>query len=159
MSPDSQNQKPEWMQLTEGDPQAIEVSKASKKLPAIAVLITGAVIATGAFLANASESKNSQNSNSGEIIESGTAGSAVGISDTSTPSGIRAPGITKPNGDDNHQFGDGVPHPDDGDGDHRNPDGDKNHVGERHHDGDHGSGTAPKIPTATSTPDTTNSNS
>jgi hypothetical protein len=111
MSSDSQNEKPEWMELAEGDSPAAEIRKTSKKLPAIAVLVTGAVIATGAFLANASETNNSQNDN---------------------PAGSFQPGT-------------GGPRPDDGDGD-------------RHHDGDHGQGMAPKIPAATSSPAASGSN-
>jgi hypothetical protein len=159
MSSDSQNQKPEWMELAESDAPATEIRKTSKKLPAIAVLVTGAVIATGAFLANASESKNSQSGNPVGNFQPGNGGPTLSNSDTSTPNGMKAPGIGNPDGDGrgpdgdgDHHFGDGGPRPDDGDGDHHFPGGD------RHHDGDRGPGTAPKIPSATSTPAPTNSN-
>jgi hypothetical protein len=143
MSSDSQNEKPEWMELAEGDSPAAEIRKTSKKLPAIAVLITGAVIATGAFLANASETNNSQNDNPAGSFQPGTGGPTLSNSDTSTPNGMKAPGIGNQDGD--HHFGDGGPRPDDGDGD-------------RHHDGDHGQGMAPKIPAATSSPAASGSN-
>lgn len=50
--------KPTWFELTDGDAPSAQVTKVNKKLPAIAVLITGAVIASGAFFANASHSEN-----------------------------------------------------------------------------------------------------
>ena len=55
MTQDSQPQKPTWFQLVDSDAPSAHVTKVNKKLPAIAVLVTGAVIATGAFFASASE--------------------------------------------------------------------------------------------------------
>jgi hypothetical protein len=55
MTPNTTPEKPEWFELTDGDAPSAQVKKVGKKLPAIAVLVTGAVIASGAFFANASE--------------------------------------------------------------------------------------------------------
>lgn len=56
MTNNSESKKPEWFELTDGDAPSAQVTKVNKKLPAIAVLVTGAIIATGAFFASASES-------------------------------------------------------------------------------------------------------
>lgn len=61
MTPNTTPEKPEWFQLTDGDAPSAQVKKVDKKVPAIAVLVTGAVIASGAFFANASEKNESHN--------------------------------------------------------------------------------------------------
>jgi len=49
------NKKPEWFDLIDGDAPSARVTKINKKLPAMAILITAGVIATGTFFASSSE--------------------------------------------------------------------------------------------------------
>jgi hypothetical protein len=58
MTENLEPKKPTWFELTDGDAPSAQVTKVNKKLPAIAVLVTGAVIASGAFFAHASDSEN-----------------------------------------------------------------------------------------------------
>jgi hypothetical protein len=124
--------KPEWFELAEGDNSSAQVKKVNKKLPAVAVLITGAVIAAGAFFANASEPNANASQNSGAqtlpaASSPSASASASPSTSSSTPSGIASPGaggMQDPSkggapGDDGdgprdgrHHFGGG----DDGDG-------------------------------------------
>lgn len=161
MVPDTTPEKPEWFELAEGDAKPSKFSKVksgNKKLPAIAVLITGAVIATGAFFANAAEENHSddgfvqtdmQNPNGGApVIGDSTTATTPGAPGVQPPGS--APGMVPPNGDHD---GDGWDHHDDGDGPrppHREDgDDDGDDDGEHHRErGDHGSqGGAPTIPT------------
>jgi hypothetical protein len=130
MTPNTTPEKPEWFELAEDAAPAPEIKKVSKKLPAIAVLITGAVIATGAFFANASE---------GKVVDDQASFGAVDPSQNSLPKGF-PPAL----GDTSTALGDtstvpGINPP------HRNfDDGDG-------HDGGGNNGTL-QIPSATSSP-------
>ena len=164
---DSDPQKPEWFQLADGDAPSAQVVKVNKKLPAIAVLVTGAVIATGAFFANASENEGGDqpqiettfNTNSGAANRSDqTPASGVNpAADVASPNAVPAPGASHPGvqapggvkapgggeiGDrPSHEFGD-----DDSDGERENHDGREHHDGRER--GERG-GSAPAIPAPT----------
>lgn len=162
-------EKPEWFALADGDAPSAQVRKVSKKLPALAVLVTGAVIATGAFFANASEQED------GEKLIGNTSFNQVdntqGVSPDVTapnqnnsnnsngvhpapPKGVNPPsgGIQDPSkggvmppqerGDDDgdHEWGEGGEHEDEGR---------EGHEGRER--GEHGQrGKAPTIPSTTS---------
>ncbi len=173
MAEDLTPQKPEWFELVDGDAPSAEVRKVNKKLPAIAVLVTGAVIATGAFFANASESDIDDQQFTQSDFNPGNGAPALGSSDTSTPNGMTTPGGTPgapsgprpdgkfvphndgdgPDGDGDHQFGD-RPRPEHEDGededDHHFPGGERHERGEHEGRGSAG-GSAPKIPTPATT--------
>ena len=155
MTPNTTPEKPEWFELTDGDAPSAQVTKVNKKLPVIAVLITGAVIATGAFFANASEEKggDDQRIESVDFANPGAPAPAdSGTQQFQTPPkgpaphsdkvGVPVPPPVGQNGD--HEEGDDDEHGD-------RPDGERHERGER---GEHGerNGSAPKIPTATSSP-------
>ena len=57
MTENLEPQKPTWFELTDGDAPSAQVTKVNKKIPALAVLVTGVVIASGAFFAHASDSE------------------------------------------------------------------------------------------------------
>ena len=146
----SDNKKPEWFEMAEGDSASANVTKVNKKLPAIAVLVTGAVIATGAFFASASESDAEAE---GQPTTSITSVDNSAPTTTTSPSGTpTAPQkITKPSeggvplpSENPRRHGDG-----DGDGDHKrwgdHPERDGDHEGFGDRDGDEG-GNAPAIP-------------
>lgn len=121
--------KPEWFKLVDSDAPSAQVNKVSKKLPIAAVLITGAVIATGAFFASASENDASaEGVNQTSVAASSTTGSTTpstspsattspGIQDP-TQGGVPAPGVSREDGDDDHEWGEGREHRGDRDGDH-----------------------------------------
>ena len=150
MTPNTTPEKPEWFELADAETSPVQVTKANKKLPAIAVLITGAVIATGAFFANASEGKSGDDQAIASVSSSNTNLSSPADSETPqlpTPPKSSTPGKNKI----------GVPAPGGLNGDHEDGDGHEfgdRPAGERHERGEHGdrNGSAPKIPTATSSP-------
>ena len=106
MTPNTTPEKPEWFELADGDAPSSQVKKVNKKLPAIAVLVTGAVIASGAFFAHASEGKGGEG-NFTESFDPGNAGNAgfdplhnggpqdipPAMSDTSTAQGVKPPHV------------------------------------------------------------------
>jgi hypothetical protein len=164
MTPDTTPEKPEWFELADGDAPAAQVKKVNKKLPAIAVVVTGAIIATGAFFANASEESHTGNQVSDGNFDPGhddNPGFAPQIGDTSTATGKFTPRVRPkgplPTASDGSILPppDGDFHGDDGDGeDHgdfipgqRPP---HREDGDRHERG--GAGSAPQIPSATSSP-------
>lgn len=164
MTPDTTPQKPEWFELADGDAPAAQVTKVSKKLPAVAVLVTGAIIATGAFFANASEESHTANQVTDGNFDPGhdddSAGTAPQIGDTSTATFAphKRPNGPLPTASD----GSILPPPPGGHDDFDDEDGEEHgdfvpgqrpphrEDGDRHERG--GSGSAPTIPSATASP-------
>lgn len=152
MTQNTNPEKPEWFELVDGDAPSAQVAKVNKKLPAIAVLVTGALIATGAFFASASENHHDDDRVASVDFNSGAQGSVTNeeTSDevfTTPPKGPDAPGVApiKPPGG-------GGEREDDEDGEHEDFDEDgeheerERHEGrERHERGERG-GSAPQIP-------------
>jgi hypothetical protein len=147
MTQNTNPEKPEWFELVDGDAPSAQVTKVNKKLPAIAVLVTGALIATGAFFASASENHHDDDQVASIDFNSGAQGTVTNeeTSDevfTTPPKGPEAPGVApiKPpdgqrDGGDHDEF--------DEDGEHEER---ERHEGrERHERGERG-GSAPQIP-------------
>ena len=128
-------EKPEWFEIADSDNSTAPASKVNKKLPIVAVLVTGAVIGAGAFFANASES-NANAESSTQTTAPVTSNSSPGVADpSSAPSaGMQSPGTAT----DPTQGGIQAPHGrGDRDGDHQFGDGDGHGRGGEFHDGDH----------------------
>lgn len=159
----AESNKPEWFQIADSDNANAPELKASKRLPAVAVLVTGAVIATGAFFASASEKESVGGSAVAQVdISRENNAPLVGSSEAETLGGVVAPGaeVKKPGEpgnfeDDAHDFGNRPPHREGDDdeehefgerqehedGEERHERGERRERGERHRD----SG-APTIP-------------
>ena len=58
---DSQGNKPAWFELVDGDAPSAQVSKVDKKLPLLALIVTGVIAASGTFFATASGSNQGSN--------------------------------------------------------------------------------------------------
>ena len=144
-------QKPEWFEMAESDDASAAVTKVNKKLPAIAVLVTGVIIGAGAFFANASES-NANAESITQMVASATSSPAATdptANSSNTPStGVQSPGATAipsqggianpsqggiqaPNGRDGDRDGDGEHRFGDGDGDRHERGGDGDHDRDR----------------------------
>ena len=54
-----QSSKPAWFALVDSDAPSAQVVKVNKKLPMIALIVTGAIAASGTFFANASDKSQS----------------------------------------------------------------------------------------------------
>lgn len=97
MTENLEPKKPTWFELTDGDAPSAQVTKVNKKLPAIAVLVTGAVIASGAFFAHASDSESvgsaipSTSINQVDNNTAATTGATTEISNTQ-PAGVKNSG-------------------------------------------------------------------
>jgi hypothetical protein len=117
--------KPEWFQLIDSDAPSAQVSKINKKLPVIALIVTGVIAVSGTFFASASDSNPLvsttavsdvvDTNNRSEIAPSATpveSNSTVNVSSPVTPeNGLQNPaqgGVAAPRGD----------HEDDDDDDH-----------------------------------------
>lgn len=162
MTPEMNSQKPEWFEIAEGDARSADVRKVNKKLPAIAVLVTGAVIATGAIFANASEEQSanaqvSQSQVSTTPSPEATLDPSQSNSQSTTPGAIQNPkidGSQQQRGDyDDDDYGDD-------DGDHEehgdrpergDDDGDHDHHERREHHDRGPAGTTTVNPTLPST--------
>lgn len=116
--------KPAWFQLVDSDATSAQVSKVDKKLPVMALIVTGVIAVSGTFFATASEQGEGINSSSPSVstntvsdvvdanassASTSSAGSVNSPSNlnVSSPadkaSGIQNPaqgGITAPRGDD-----------------------------------------------------------
>jgi hypothetical protein len=55
----AQSGKPEWFQLIDSDAPSAQVTKVNKKLPVIALIVTGVIAASGTFFANATDTNQS----------------------------------------------------------------------------------------------------
>jgi len=109
--------KPSWFELADADAPSAQVRKVNKKLPAAALLVTGAVFAAGALFANTSEpsavagqSPVVQTVSSTSAASAPAVTSAPKISKASTTPAIQDPkkvGIQAPNGQrgDDHEDG------------------------------------------------------
>ena len=96
MTENLEPKKPTWFELTDGDAPSAQVTKVNKKLPAIAVLVTGAVIASGAFFANASSSEKTGSSTASTSIsqvDNSTASTTGATGDTSEISNTQPAGV------------------------------------------------------------------
>jgi len=117
MTPDTNPRKPEWFELAESDAQSTSVRKVNKKLPAIAVLITGAILGAGALFANGSGSDaNAEQAVTQTVATSSPASSPASSPTTSasaTPTAIANPahgGIQAPTGRGDDGDGEGDHH-------------------------------------------------
>lgn len=126
MTPEMNSSKPEWMDIAERDTSSAQVRKVSKKVPAIAVVVTGAIIATGAIFANASEEQNANAQVSQTQAATATPAAPPAPSQPSAPGAIQNPKI------------DGSTRPQRGDDSDGN--GGEHHVDGSQHDGDHDGG-------------------
>lgn len=138
--------KPEWFQLIDGDAPSAQVSRVNKKLPVIALIVTGVIAVSGTFFASASDSQSPASTSAiSDVVDSNStsevtpsARTAISNStvDATSPvapaNGLQDPaqgGVTAPRGDHEDEDDD---HDDDrwgwlpGHDDH-----------ERHHDEDH----------------------
>lgn len=136
--------KPEWFQLIDSDAPSAQVSRVNKKLPVIALIVTGVIAVSGTFFAAASDSQSPastsaisdvvDSNNTSEVTPSATTAISNSTVNPTSPvapaNGLQDPaqgGVTAPRGD--HEDDD---HDDDrwgwlpGHDDH-----------ERHHDEDH----------------------
>ena len=75
-----QSSKPAWFALVDSDAPSAQVVKVNKKLPVIALIVTGAIAASGTFFANASD-KNQSPTNS---IPSVSASAVSDVVDTTS---------------------------------------------------------------------------
>ena len=146
MTSEMNSHKPEWMEIAEGDDASAQVRKVSKKLPAVAVVVTGAIIATGAIFANASEEQNANAQVSQAQVSTttsaGNESTATGTTitgATATPSSPASPSQPSTPGAIQNPKIDGSVQPqrgDDGD-----EDGENEHHGDRPaHDGERDGG-------------------
>lgn len=72
-----QTSKPSWFALVDSDAPSAQVTKVNKKLPVIALFVTGAIAASGTFFANVSnQSANATSSISTNSISTGNADTA-----------------------------------------------------------------------------------
>ncbi len=145
--------KPAWFQLVDSDAPSAQVSKVDKKLPVIALIVTGVIAVSGTFFASASDSNPSvsataisdvvDTNNSSESTSSATpvnSNSTVNVSSPVVPAnGLQNPaqgGVTAPRGDqedddDDDRWGWLPGHDDDDDDDH--DDDDDDHEREERH--------------------------
>ncbi len=115
--------KPAWFQLVDSDAPSAQVSKVDKKLPLIALIVTGVIAVSGTFFATASEQNqglNNSNASVGtnaisDVVDtnngSGATTSATPVNSNSTlnitspvapANGLQNPaqgGVTAPRGD------------------------------------------------------------
>jgi hypothetical protein len=107
---DPQSRKPSWFELVDGDAPSAQVVKVNKKLPLIALFLTGTIAASGAFFAHASDG-NASTAVAATPTATATpdANSVIALS-TSAPQsptvkdpsqgGIQAPGVGHDDDDD-----------------------------------------------------------
>lgn len=151
--------KPAWFQLVDSDAPSAQVSKVDKKLPVIALIVTGVIAVSGTFFASASDSNPSvsanvisdvvDTNNTSESSSSATpvnSNSTVNVSSPVAPAnGLQNPaqgGVTAPrgdqeDGDDDDRWGWLPGHDDDDDDDdeddHEDDDEDDGHEREERH--------------------------
>ena len=113
----SEDKKPDWFELVDGDAPSAQVTKINKKLPAIAILAAGTVVALGSFFSSATESDahattssiqnqstESQGANlTSENSVSSSPAPAATINDPSQ-GGVQAPGLGGDDEGDDHDF-------------------------------------------------------
>lgn len=72
--------KPDWFQLVDSDAPSAQVAKVNKKIPAIALIVTGVIAVSGTFFANASN----ENQVIGSAVSSTAAAAVSDVVDTNT---------------------------------------------------------------------------
>lgn len=150
--------KPAWFRLVDSDAPSAQVSKVDKKLPVIALIVTGVIAVSGTFFATASEQNQVPNNSSAststnaisDVVETnngpGATAAATQVNSNSTvnvsspagaANGLQDPaqgGITAPRGD--HEEDDGDDYwgwlPGHDDDDHDEDDDDDHEREERH---------------------------
>ena len=116
----SEDKKPDWFELVDGDAPSAQVTKINKKLPAIAILAAGTVVALGSFFSSATEtdaqaiSSNTASSSAPTQVTTSSAPVATeptpqnpkkAIAAINNPSqgGVQAPGLGSDNDDDDDE--------------------------------------------------------
>ena len=143
--------KPEWFQLIDGDAPSAQVSRVNKKLPVIALIVTGVIAVSGTFFASASDSQSPASTSAiSDVVDSNStsevtpsARTAISNStvDATSPvapaNGLQDPaqgGVTAPRGDHEDEDDD---HDDDRWGWLPGHDDHERHDDEDHDDDDH----------------------
>ena len=80
---DPQGNKPAWFELVDGDAPSAQVSKVDKKLPLLALIVTGVIAVSGTFFATASE----QNQGSNQSMPSVSTNAISDVVETNATSG------------------------------------------------------------------------
>ena len=82
---DPQSGKPSWFQLVDSEAPSAQVVKVNKKLPVIALIVTGVIAASGTFFAHASNSDASTTQPATSANSTVAATPAASTVTTSTP--------------------------------------------------------------------------
>ena len=95
---DPQSGKPSWFQLVDSEAPSAQVVKVNKKLPVIALIVTGVIAASGTFFAHASNSDASTTqpvtSANTTVAATPTASAAI---NTPTPTAVsQSPSVQNP---------------------------------------------------------------
>lgn len=69
--------KPAWFELVDSDAPSAQVSKVDKKLPLLALIVTGVIAASGSFFATASGSNQGSNQSMPSVSTNATPAKAV----------------------------------------------------------------------------------
>jgi hypothetical protein len=83
MTPSINTGKPAWFELADSDALSADVRKVNKKLPAAAVLVSGAILATGAFFASGSSTDASAAQVSNPTLATSVAAPATSVASLS----------------------------------------------------------------------------
>lgn len=78
-----QSGKPAWFSLVDGDAPSAQVTKVNKKLPVIALVVTGAIVASGTFFAHASDKTQASTTSRVTTASTSTASDVVDPQSTS----------------------------------------------------------------------------
>jgi hypothetical protein len=113
----SEDKKPDWFELVDGDAPSAQVTKINKKLPAIAILAAGTVVALGSFFSSATESDAHATTSSIQNQSTESPGANLtsenSVSSSPTPAaaindpsqgGVQAPGLDGDDEGDDHDF-------------------------------------------------------
>lgn len=95
---DPQSGKPSWFQLVDSEAPSAQVVKVNKKLPGIALIVTGVIAASGTFFAHASKSDASttQPATSANTTVAATPTASAAIN-TPTPTAVsQSPSVQDP---------------------------------------------------------------
>lgn len=88
-----QSGKPAWFALVDSDAPSAQVSKVNKKLPVIALIVTGVIAASGTFFASASDENQSATTEVSSLTAA-TNSDASDVTVESTPESGAATGTT-----------------------------------------------------------------
>lgn len=146
-----QGNKPAWFQLVDSDAPSAQVSKVDKKLPLLALIVTGVIAASGSFFATASGSNQGSNQSMpsvstnaiSDVVETNaTSGATPAKADTQSTSTVSVSSSAAPAGklQNPAQGGDKAPTGGEDDEDDEDEDDDErenhereNHEREEHH--------------------------